>query len=288
MGIAEFIYTICLKPRPLRKAANLLLRLSLPKMIEVNGGTVFLNPADPVVSGGILLGVYERSEMDFFAKHCSGVGVFIDVGANVGVYTAMALARGGGEATVVCFEPHTESRQFLERTVDANLDGRGGDMRVIICPGAAADFCGRSAIYENPDNKGDNRLYPNPMCRECGTTEVVTIDDFCFQRGITTVDILKIDVQGYEAKVINGARGIIANTQNCILMLEFWPDGLARSGTCPREFILQLFKMGFSLFVLTRTGLDPVRDVEGLLATTTGRAYRNLVCAKGQNDFLNV
>ena len=62
MTIAEFIYTVLLRPRPLRRAANATIRALLPERIRVGEATVWLNPDDPVISGALTLGVYERRE----------------------------------------------------------------------------------------------------------------------------------------------------------------------------------------------------------------------------------
>jgi FkbM family methyltransferase len=283
MGVAEFLYTVCLRPRPLRKAANFILKSFLPERVTVEGGVVFLNPEDPVVSGGIVLGVYEKNEMRFFAKHCPSSCVFVDVGANVGVYTAIALAQEGADMTVVCFEPHAESREFLERTVEAN-GGGGGSKRVIVAGVAVGDACGEANLYANPENKGDNRLYSSELCRMESKTEVVTLDSFLPKRGIDAVDVLKIDVQGYEAKVVDGARHTIERSPKCIIMLEFWPEGLMRSGSDPGYFLRQLREMGFALFVSLGTKWERLTKDDHLLSVATGRVYRNLVGLKGWND----
>jgi hypothetical protein len=55
--LAEFVYTILLKPRLLRRAANAAIRASLPERVRVGEAIVWLNPDDPVVSGALAFGV---------------------------------------------------------------------------------------------------------------------------------------------------------------------------------------------------------------------------------------
>jgi hypothetical protein len=84
MKLSEFIHTVMLKPRPLRVAANALLRIMLPSTRGVHGALVYLNPDDPVVSGALTLGVYENEEIAFFERVVERQMIFVDVGANVG------------------------------------------------------------------------------------------------------------------------------------------------------------------------------------------------------------
>ena len=49
--LAEFVYTVILKPRPLRVITNSVLKLILPRQVKVAGASLSVNPADPVVSG---------------------------------------------------------------------------------------------------------------------------------------------------------------------------------------------------------------------------------------------
>ena len=63
-GLPTWLYTSLLKPRPLRRWANGLLLRMIPESVEINGVTIVLNPADPVVSSALALGVYESFEAE--------------------------------------------------------------------------------------------------------------------------------------------------------------------------------------------------------------------------------
>ena len=84
MTAAEFLYTVVLRPRPLRSLANTVLRLLVRPELHIHGCVVALNPHDPVVSGALTLGVYEKAETRFFRFACRPGMIFLDVGANVG------------------------------------------------------------------------------------------------------------------------------------------------------------------------------------------------------------
>ena len=124
MALAEFIDTRLLRPAPVRRAANAILLSIVPKTVRVGPAIAHLNPRDPVVSGALALRVFERDELRFFSQRCRPGMTVLDVGANVGLYTALAMHLTGADGTVVVIEPHAESRRFLELTVQANSTTR--------------------------------------------------------------------------------------------------------------------------------------------------------------------
>ena len=130
--IAEFVYTTLLRPRLLRRAANAAIRVSLPERIRVGGAIVWLNPDDPVVSGALTFGMYERGEIAFFRSRFGADMTLVDIGANVGLYSALALSTPGFRGRVHCilmteFWPYGLSRcganglEYLEMLQDLGL-----------------------------------------------------------------------------------------------------------------------------------------------------------------------
>ena len=105
---------------------------------------------------------------------------------------------------------------------------------------------------------------------------VETLDDLCERHNIPHIDFLKIDVQGAEWLVVDGASRILSQSAGCILMTEFWPDGIRKSGGDPRAYLNALASAGFELSELVGHKLEPL-DPEKLITTTNGRSYRNIV-----------
>ena len=280
MTLAEFVYTTLLKPRLLRRAANAAIRATLPQRVRAGDAIVWLNPDDPVVSGALAFGVYERGEIAFFRSHFRADMTFIDVGANVGLYSALALSTPGFGGRVLAIEPHAESRLYLQRTLQSNRAPAGA---ALICELAASDRAETLTLYQNPENKGDNRVYPDPLLQGEETVGADTLDNICRRHGIATAQYIKIDVQGAEAKVVRGASGLLAASRDCILMSEFWPYGLARCGADGLEYLEMLRDFGFQLYELSdKSGVPkPVASARALLERTQGRRYANLVGLKG-------
>ena len=172
---AEFIYTELLRPAPLKRAANAILLSLIPKTVRVGPAIVHLNPSDPVVSGALTLRVFERDELAFFSRSCREGMTVVDVGANVGVYSALAMHLTGASGNVISIEPHAESHRFLELTIRANAETKA-QSHIFEC--AASDREGIAQLFLNPQNKADNRLYRSEQtpCAQTASIQLRTID----------------------------------------------------------------------------------------------------------------
>jgi FkbM family methyltransferase len=273
----EFIYTVVLRPPLLKKLANGVIRLIVPRTLSRHGAIIALNPNDPVISGALTLGVYERSETRFFLRVCKPGMTFLDIGANVGYYTALALSAMQKSGKIVALEPDPENFKYLRATVAAN------DGRIAVCiQKAASDHAGRMTLYTSSDNRGDNRLYANELCQGSCEVEVERVDSILKAIEIEAVDLIKMDVQGYEAHVLGGMKDVIRNSTKMVLLSEFWPDGLRRAGSDPARYLLDLQSLGLNIFELTdESEIVPVTNPDELIGRFAGRRYTNVVGLKG-------
>ena len=274
--LAEFVYCYLLRPWPLRQLTNWTIRKLLPKQVEIHGATVVLNPADPVVSGALHFGVYEKAETHFFQSACRDGMTFLDVGANLGYYTALAARAVGPNGRVLAVEPDPDSFGYLEQTIAANAVGN-----VEAFPVAASDAPAILPLYISTDNRGDNRLYSSDGERPQVEVKARPLDALLRDNKIDTVDLIKIDVQGYEPKVIAGLRETITASPNLTLLTEFWPQGIDEAGEDANEFLQTLRELGLTLHELQPDGsLAELTDDTDLIARHQGRRYTNLIGRK--------
>lgn len=281
MSTAEFFFAVVLKPRILRRAVNEAIKAVLPRVRNVHGARISLNPNDPVISGALTFGVYENEEIRFFRRHFSAGMTLIDVGANIGLYTGLALAGENPAGTILAVEPHAESRSFLEQTILMNRNPLNQNCRMIISSEAAYDSVTMVSFYLNSSNKGDNRIYADPLLDQQTRIQTDTLDEIARRAGVFSVDFLKLDTQGAEAHVIRGATALLEGSPRCVLMTEFWPYGLAACGDDAGEYLRLLEKLGFRLFELRGGKCEPFEPGE-LIRRTSGRKYANLVGFKGK------
>ena len=171
----------------------------------------------------------------------------------------------------------------MQKTVESNA-ARNRQAHVIVSDLAASDHRGTVTLYRNPQNKGDNRIYPDPLLQEARVVPTDTLDNITRRHGIETVQFLKIDVQGAEAKVLGGAQRLLRNSADCVLMTEFWPYGLSSAGSDALGYLESLRELGFALHELRRNGTEMMQldDPRALISRTRGRRYVNLVGLKGE------
>ena len=239
--LAKPFHSLLFKSKILRGLSAFLLKSLVPEELKIGGAAVCLNPRDPVISAALALGVYEREETTFFQKNFRAGMSFIDVGANVGLFTAMAINQRASR--ILAAEPHAESLGFLNKTVHANKPPMPVSIEAVVV-GASKGEC---SLYANPFNKGDNRTAPAPELEAIGCVAMETLDSLCARHGLQEVDFLKIDVQGGELGVLLGATEILRNSENCILLSEVWPGGMARGGYSQSDFTDCLRDQGFKI-----------------------------------------
>jgi FkbM family methyltransferase len=277
MTVAEFIYTVVLRPKPLKAMANAVIRWCIPAQIHRHGATIVLNQKDPVVSGAITFGVYERPETAFFSSVCKPGMTFLDIGANIGYYAALASGRIGPQGRIIALEPDPENFRYLQQNVAAN-----GATNAICVQKAAASENGVLRLHINKDNRGDNRLYPNELCESSFEVEVTTVDALLGGYGVDRVDLVKIDVQGFEGHVLSGMRRTIRRSESLILLTEFWPFGLRSAGSDPESVLLELEQADLRLYELTEKGhLAVLTDKKSFIERHSGRKYANIVAMRG-------
>ena len=274
--LAEFVYCYLLRPWPLRQLTNWTIRKLLPKQLQIGEATVVLNPNDPVVSGALNFGVYEKAETKFFQTACHSGMTFLDVGANIGYYTAIAARAVGPNGKVIALEPDPESYKYLKQTIAANAVGN-----VQAFPFAASDAPATLPLYISHDNRGDNRLYQPGANWPKIEVEARPIDALLAENDIETLDLIKIDVQGYEPKVIAGLSNTIMRSPKLTLLTEFWPKGIRDAGGEACNFLQILRELGLTLYELKADGeLIELKDNDDLIARHQGRRYTNLVGRK--------
>ncbi len=276
MTLPEFTYTVLLKPRPLRAAANAVLLALTPAVVERYGARIHLNPHDPVVSGALALHVYEKPGTRFFLRAIQPGMTFLDIGANVGYYSALALARLGPHGRVVAVEPDPESFAYLRRTIAAN-----GENRVTLVNKGLAAAPGTLRLYRNLSNRGDNRFYANDLAGDSIEAEVARADDLLAGLGIDRVDCIKMDVQGFEGQVLAGLERTIRNSGSLVMLSEFWPWGLGQAGSDPLEVLARLRQLGCELYELSADGSTvPLADPGAFIGRYQGRKYANIVALR--------
>jgi len=274
VSVSEFLYTVVCRPAPIRWVVNRLILTFLPKSVRVGRADILLNPHDPVVSGALAMGVYEKEEISLFSRTIQPGMTVVDVGANLGAYSSVALDRLQGQGQLLAIEPAKENFLWLQRNLKQNR-GLALKTKIHAVRAALSRKAGVAVLHKNPANKGDNRLYPDGLLAGTEKVKTTTLDALCRQKGIRSIDVLKIDVQGLEGEVLAGSQRILQASRRCHLFFEFWSEGMRKAKTEPRLIAELLKSLGFALYTYSRGRLSPIQ-VRSLVRQTSGRNYVNL------------
>lgn len=183
-----------------------------------------------------------------------GPGTFIDVGANIGLVVVPIVERTGSRG--IAFEPEPRNFELLQR----NVQRHGLGERIECQPFACYSEPARLALSLSPDNLGDHRLQrgsappaaPDASTSARAVVEVETrrLDDVLRGRELPHPIVLKLDTQGSEVRVLEGARETLARAD--YLISEYWAQGIVAHGDSALRFaeLARGFPFGAVLHVL--------------------------------------
>jgi FkbM family methyltransferase len=196
------------------------------------------------------IGEYEPSTSALACKVVRPGMTVVDVGANVGYFTLLFASLVGPHGKVYAFEPIPRVRQALRRNVEMNRA-----QQVVIRPEALGNDSGESVMWEGPsDHVGISSRRPIPKNRVARewTVSTARLDELLSSEG--RVDLIKIDVEGFEFDVLKGSREILRK-QHPSLIVEVTDQFLGERGYSARDLFSCLLELGYSASKITWRGL---------------------------------
>jgi len=237
-GISYFVSSRLKKHRFTRK----LYYLGRQPVVRVRGKKLYVDIMDSVVSERLLdEGVWEPYVTQVFEKYARGKNLVLDIGAHIGYYSLVGSLRVGKQGRVIAFEPSEYNAGLLRKTL-----GENGITNVKVEQKAVGARTGEGKIFLDVENRGDNRTYDCGELRQTRRVKIVALDDY-FLRYKGVIDLVKIDIQGYELQALRGMMGLLSKKRISVIISELWPEGLAMAGGDWREYVLLLRKYGFKL-----------------------------------------
>ncbi len=147
---------------------------------------------------------YEQ-ELENLRRYLSVGSMFIDVGANYGLYSLIAAKCVGESGKVICFEPASENFEILKKNLQINHAEN-----VIPLPFGLSDKAGRMNIYYHPD-PGRASLFPHQNILKSEEVLVTTLDQILSELEVDSLDYIKIDTEGADFLVILGSKEAICH-----------------------------------------------------------------------------
>lgn len=188
----------------------------------------------------------------------------VDVGANIGFFTRRFARWVGPEGRVVAIEPEPANFERLRR----RLESSGLGKVVLLHLAAAAEREGEAFLSLNPYHPGDHRLGESGL-----PVRTVTLDALLARADLPPVSLIKIDVQGAEAKVIEGARKLLTERRPA-LCVEVDDSALRQQGSSCAELLGKLRAFGYRIRRLEpRSISEPISEEEAVRAASRPGTY---------------
>jgi FkbM family methyltransferase len=198
-----------------------------------------------------------NGELRFIREVLPRCRTVFDVGANVGDWARLAL-QVNPAARLYCFEPSAFTfAKLTANAFPANVSCHNLGF------GSAA---GEASLYLFEDGSGMNSLYPRSGLEDgwniappskTETIRIETLDAFCAAQAIDRVDFLKMDVEGHELGVLNGAAGLFGRRAIGAVQFEYGGCNID-SRTFMKDFFEFFQARGYTLHKIHPNRLVPV------------------------------
>jgi len=187
-------------------------------------------------------------------------GLFVDVGANFGWYACIFAKIAGENGLVVCFEPDNENLDLLKY----NLKNNALNKNTIVIEAGVGESPGKLALRRAPDsNPGMHSIVNLPHTQnneDYPQILIVTLDE-ALKKYPGNIELLKIDIEGYEVDALLGAQQTLARCKN--ILIEYSPGFLKAAGRDPFQLIEIIDAAGFDIFKL-KDGKKEIMSIEYL------------------------
>ena len=210
-------------------------------------------------------GDFESKELDIVLNLNFPPGSIIwHVGANIGIWSVL-LARKFSASKIICFEPQTAVQQLLRKNITANRVSNIEIQKIAL--GASSEM----AELRTPKQKYGSSSIVLLEKKESDLVElieIVTADSFLISRPELAPSFIKIDIEGYEPRMISGAHKLITDNLP-IIMIEvspkLWGKELTSDWEATLNFLMKVYGSGlmcdgnavskFSTLTFTKIGL---------------------------------
>jgi FkbM family methyltransferase len=227
----------------------------------VNNTQLFMKCGMTGATGNWYCGLQEYEDMGFVLHVLQPGDLFVDIGANIGSYTVLSGSCEG--VNVVAFEPVSSTFSWLQKNIQVNkLDKKVRAMNI-----GLADQAGTIYFSSNLDTL-NHVVSKHEKNSESIEVDVLTLDEVMKKKSPT---VIKIDTEGYESQILNGAKKTINNSSLIAILLELNGSG-KRYGKEDNEIHKFLISKGFDSFQY-----DPfkrrLKSLKGKINKTSNTLY---------------
>lgn len=199
---------------------------------------------------------FERNEIKMFSNLIRPGMTVIDAGANIGLYSLIAGKLVGSKGKVISFEPSKETFVRFKNNINLNKLSNIIPVNCGLGDNPNEQLVLRQDIgnldaerYLFPSNTPPSKKLQN--INEINLEELIqvdTLDNYCFNNSIQKVDLMKIDTEGFEYYILKGAKNVLKNNPDLVILMECTSLGTARASTTQDDVFDLLRSFDFKIF----------------------------------------
>lgn len=170
---------------------------------------------------------YEKANFDFMKRHVHPGNIVLDVGAHIGLFSIAAAKLVGATGRVYCFEPTGQTFKILKQTISINRQ-----QNITPIKAAVGSYSGKIQFFTSMlpgDNSNSIVSYKTDRELSGSKVDIVSVDDFMKEYKLGSVHFLKIDVEGAEFEVLQGAVSTL-NKMHPVIILAIHPEAIKAKG----------------------------------------------------------
>jgi FkbM family methyltransferase len=225
-----------------------------PFTAELHGVKLELDPNE-YIDSSLYQDSFEPDTIKAFKKIIRPGIQFIDIGANIGFFSLLVAKHAGKNGKVVAFEP---TRYGFDKT-SKNL-ALNSFHNITLEKIALSDKNDEAEMFFNASWPIDNQFEPKEKIPEKLRFE--TLDWYVKRMNIPNIDLIKIDVDGFEFKILKGARETLAK-MSPLIILEICGYTLKRNGDSIKDIVDYLLSFNYSFY--SEKNFEPITDLQSEL-----------------------
>lgn len=179
--------------------------------------------------------ISDRKKIELLRKIMRPGMVVLDIGANIGFYSVLFAKLVGERGKVIAFEPENNIYSHLKKSVS-------DFPQVEIYNLAVGEKSEMIPFYHSDLYNVDGRTYDAGGNRKKTIVKCTSIDEHLTAE--QRIDLIKIDIQGYEYYAFKGMARTIRKARQIAILAEFWPHAMKQAGVEPQVFLGLLDDLG--------------------------------------------
>jgi len=180
-------------------------------LVRCPGGKIYLNLREAISERAKFIGYYEYQKTNLFKKIVKPGMTILDIGTNKGYYSLLSAKIMDDKGEILSFEPHPENCYWIKKSISVN-----GYKSIKLFQIALFNKNGEMRLFEGAKS-GHHSLVRN---KDLGSITIQTkkLDAILAEEKIIKVDLIKIDVEGAEIQVLDGANKLLAKQSPKLLI----------------------------------------------------------------------